>query len=475
MSDTGKPADSVLQAIRGVVGAGACITDASAIEPYVKEWRGLVHGHCSMVVRPASTEEVSRVLALCNDARIPVTPQGGNTGMVAAAVPQGGIVVSTERMQRIRELDRDNATMTVDGGCILQRLQEAAEGAGYFLPLSLGAQGSCRIGGNLATNAGGVMTVRFGNARDMVLGLEVVLANGRIWNGLRTLRKNNTGYDLKHLFIGSEGTLGVITAAALKLFPGLGSTQTVLGALNTPDDVLRLFVRLRAALGDDILAFETFPGLGMELVLRHIPDTRNPFPSICPQYALLQAFGHRRDESLREALDAALAAAYEDGLIRDAVIAESRAQANALWRIRETIPEAHAKEGATIRHDVSVPVSRVPKLIALGTALVEKSLTGARVIAFGHIGDGNIHFNVLQPRDMGADAFLAHTPTLNRAVHDLVDSLGGSFSAEHGIGVVKREDMIRYRSTVEIEMMRGIKTLLDPNNIMNPGKIFMEV
>ncbi len=473
MTDTNPPSERFLDAIRGALGPGACITDQAGIEPYVTEWRGILRGRCSLVTRPTSTAEVSRILSICNEARVAVTPQGGNTGMVAAALPQGGIVLSTERLNRIRELDSDNAAMVVEAGCVLKDLQDAAGQVGQLLPLSLGAEGSCHIGGNLATNAGGTMTVRFGNARDLVLGLEVVLAGGEVWDGLRTLRKNNTGYDLKHLFIGSEGTLGVITAAALKLFPGLGSTETVLAALNTPDDVLKLFVRLRVQLGDDILGFETFPSLGLKLARKHIPDIRDPFAGDYPQYALVEAFSHRRDPVLRESLNEAFATALDDGLILDAVVAESQAQSDALWRIRESIPEAHAKEGATIRHDVSVPVSKVPQFLTAGKTLVEQRLPGVRVIAFGHIGDGNIHFNLLQPEDMAKDRFLARMPELNRAVHDLVDSLGGSFSAEHGIGMVKREDLARYRPAVELRMMRGIKSLLDPNHIMNPGKLFL--
>ena len=465
------PPSALLAKLRAVVGEGAVLTAADELEPYVGEWRKLLRGHCEMVVKPRDTHEVAQVLEICHHDRIPVTPQGGNTGMVGGGLPQGGIVLSLQRLDRIRQVDPDNAHITVEAGCILAEIQNAAREAGLFFPLSLGSEGSCRIGGNLSTNAGGNTTVRFGNARDLVLGIEVVLPTGEVWDGLRALRKNNTGYDLKHLFIGAEGTLGVITAATLKLFPGHARRDTVLAALTDPFDVLKLFVRLRNQLSEHIMAFETFPALGMELTLKHIAGVRNPFTRVFPNYALVETYNQRDDETVRNALNEILEGAIMDDVVKDAVVAQSEGQSNDLWRIRETIPEAQATEATALRHDVSVPVSRVPEFIVEGTRRVEEQLPGLRVLAFGHLGDGNIHFNLLPPASMSREAFINEMKPLNRLVHDYAMSLDGSFSAEHGIGVVKREDMRRYRSAIELRMMRQIKAALDPGGIMNPGKV----
>ncbi|MDH3638780.1 MAG: FAD-binding oxidoreductase [Gammaproteobacteria bacterium] len=465
--------EELLVRLRAVVGQDAVLTAADELEPYVTEWRKLLRGRCEMVVKPRNTLEVSQVLEICHRERVPVTPQGGNTGMVGGAIPQGGIVLSLQRLDRIRNVDPDNAHITAEAGCVLAEIQSAARDVDLFFPLSLGSEGSCLIGGNLSTNAGGNTTVRFGNARDLVLGLEVVLPNGETWDGLRALRKNNTGYDLKHLFIGAEGTLGVITAATLKLFPGHARRDTVLAALANPFDVLALFVRLRSQLSEHIMAFETFPALGMELALKHIAAVRNPFTRVYPTYALVETYNQRDDETVLNVVTEILEQAITDGLVQDAVLAQSDTQSRDLWRIRETIPEAQAAEATTLRHDVSVPVSRVPEFIVEGTRMVEERLPGLRVLAFGHIGDGNIHFNLLQPLSMSREAFINETKPLNRLVHDYVMSLDGSFSAEHGIGVVKREDMNRYRPDIEIHMMRQIKAALDPHGIMNPGKILL--
>ncbi len=461
----------LLAELRAVVGADAVLTAAHELEPYVGEWRRLLEGRCEMVVRPRDTGEVAGVVEICRKHRIPLTPQGGNTGMVGGALPQGGIVLCVQRLNRIRHVDPDNAHITVEAGCILAAIQSAARDAGLFFPLSLGSEGSCQIGGNLSTNAGGNTTLRFGNARDLVLGLEVVLPSGEVWDGLRALRKNNTGYDLKHLFIGAEGTLGVITAATLKLFPGHARRDTVLAALLHPDDVLKLFVRLRDELSEHVMAFETFPALGLELTLKHISGVRNPFERVFPHYALIETYNQRDDDTVRAALAEILERAIFDEVIKDAVVAQSETQSRDLWRIRETIPEAQAAEATALRHDVSVPVSRVPEFIVEGTRRVEQHLPGLRVLAFGHLGDGNIHFNLLPPVSMSADAFIGQMNPLNRLVHDYVMSLDGSFSAEHGIGVVKLDDMRRYRSDVELRMMRQIKAALDPDGIMNPGKV----
>ncbi len=471
---TPKSVQHGLAEIVTALGQDAVLTAAADLEPHVTEWRRILHGRCEMVVKPRTTAEVAQLMEICYRYRIPVTPQGGNTGMVGGAIPQGGIVVSLQRLNRIRDLDADNAHITAEAGCLLVQVQDAARDAGLFFPLSLGSEGSCCIGGNIATNAGGNTTVRFGNMRDLVLGLEVVLANGEIWNGLCALRKNNTGYDLKQLFIGGEGTLGVITAATLKLFPGHARRDTVLAAMADPFDVLQLFVRLRGRLNDHVLAFETFPEFGMDLVVRHVPGARDPFTSRYPCYALVETYNQRDDETVRDALTEMLEQAMNDGLVLDAVIAQSDTQSRDLWRIRETIPEAQAVESVAVRHDVSVPVSRVPEFIVEGTRKVEAEIPGIRVLAFGHIGDGNIHFNLLPPPAVAGDEFLAQMQTLNRLVHDYVMSLDGSFSAEHGIGVVKRADMRRYRQRTEIDLMRRLKSALDPHGIMNPGKVLPE-
>lgn len=437
----------------------------------MNEWRGLVRGRCMMVVRPSTTQEVSAVLSVCHENGIPVTPQGGNTGMVGGAVPNGGIVLSMSRLNRIRHVDRVNATMELEAGCILENAQSAAEALDMLVPLSLASEGSCQIGGNIATNAGGTNTLRFGNLRENVLGLEVVLSDGRIWCGLRGLRKNNTGYDLKHLFIGSEGTLGVVTAAILRLVPRPTQTHTMLAALPSLDAVLTLFARMREVMGDVVLAFELIPQIGLELARRHVPGVAVPFEQAHSQYALIELAASRGSTGLRNMLEETVSGALEEGIVDDAVIAESLSQAEAIWHIRESIPEAQSREGAVIKHDVSIPLSNIVEFMERGTELVETGMPGARVVAFGHVGDGNIHFNLLQPEVMDRQSFLAHMPRINRLVHDLVAALGGSFSAEHGIGSAKTADMTLYRSAVELDMMRAVKLALDPRGLMNPGKV----
>ena len=462
---------SALDAIRKTVGAAACIEDDGDKEPYLIEQRGLWRGECDMVVRPGSTEEVSAILKICSETGTPVVPQGGNTGLLGGAVPHGGIVLSLSRMNRIRAIDALNHTMTVEAGCVLQTVQEAANEAGCLFPLSLGAEGSCQIGGNLATNAGGVNVLRYGNTRDLVLGIEAVLPDGRIWNGLRGLRKDNTGYDLKHLFIGSEGTLGVITAAVLKLFPAPRAKETAFVGVPDPKTMLALFDRVRTACGDNLSAFEMIPRIGVEFGRRHIAGVTDPMDEPHPFYALIEVTSPRAGEALRDTLEAVLAEAFEAGQVEDAVLAASEAQARDLWRIRETIPEAQKGEGGSIKHDVAVPVSRVPEFVASATALLEKELPGCRVVPFGHVGDGNIHFNVSQAIGEDTAAFMAQWDRINHLVHDLVEGMGGTFSAEHGVGAIKRGDLARYKSPVEMAMMHGIKAQLDPKGIMNPGKV----
>ncbi|MDQ2694081.1 MAG: FAD-binding oxidoreductase, partial [Pseudomonadota bacterium] len=426
------------------------------------------------VVSPATTAEVARVLRLCNDHGVGVVPQGGNTGRCGGGVPDASgrqIVLSLARLDRIRAVDPLNYTVTAEAGCILAHVQAAAEQADRLFPLSLGAEGSCRIGGNLATNAGGLNVLRYGSARGLTLGLEVVLADGTVWDGLTALRKNNTGYDLKDLFIGSEGTLGVITAAVLTLFPRPREVRTAFVALDDPEAAIRLLALARAASGDRVSAFELLSRTGLEFALRHIAGCRDPFARPCPWYVLLVFSDFRPDGGMGEALEAMLADAWTAGLVQDAVIAASDAQAQSLWRLREGLVEGQRFEGGSIKHDVAVPVARVAEFIRVAGARAEQELPGVRVVAFGHVGDGNIHFNLSQPLAMDKNAFLALWGRFNELIHDIAVAMGGTFSAEHGIGRLKVGEMGRYKSPVELDLMRRIKAVLDPKGIMNPGKV----
>ncbi len=441
---------------------------------YVTDHRDLYHGRCEAVVRPASREEVAAVVRLCAGAKISIVPQGGNTGLVGASVPLeegGGIVLSLSRMDRVREIDPLNNTLTAEAGCVLADLQGAAKDADRLFPLSLGAEGSCTIGGNLSTNAGGVGVFKYGNTRELALGLEVVLPDGTLWEGLRGLRKDNTGYDLKHLFIGAEGTLGVITAAVLKLFPRPREVETAFLALPRLEDAMKLLADARAVSGDAVTACELIPGIGTDLARKHFPDFSQPLQTRAPWYLLMELSSGQTGGGLRQCLEEFLASGHEAGTLTDAVIASSEAQAGRLWRLREILPEAQTREGGSVKHDVSVPVSRVADFIRRATAMVEKEMEGVRVFAFGHIGDGNVHFNLTQPDGMEKSAFLSHQTRFSRMVHDLVVEMEGSFSAEHGIGRLKRDELRRYRSEAELELMRKVKDALDPDNIMNPGKV----
>jgi FAD/FMN-containing dehydrogenase len=440
---------------------------------YLVETRGLYRGEAAAVVRPANVEEVAFVVRECAAADVPVVPQGGNTGLVGGGVPQGGIVLSLARLDRIREVDPVNATMTVEAGCILKTVQDAASAADCLFPLSLASEGSCRIGGNLATNAGGTAVLRYGNTRDLVLGLEVVLADGRIWNGLNGLRKDNTGYDLKNLFVGSEGTLGIITAAVLKLFPKPKARVTAFAGLASVRDALILFERLRQQAGDQLTAFEYMPGFGLDIVLKHAAGTVRPLEGDHPSYALVELSSTRDDADLQTVMEAALGEAIEDGLVADATIGASEAQNRALWHLRESLSEVQRHEGGSIKHDVSVPVSRVADFIEEASAACEAAMPGIRVCAFGHVGDGNIHFNLSQPVGMDKAAYLAEWERFNRIVHDIVHGMKGSISAEHGIGLLKRNEILLYKDPVAVDLMRTLKRALDPRNILNPGKVIV--
>jgi len=457
--------------LAAIVGPAHVLTAAADLAPYLGEERGLYRGSALAAVRPGSTAETAAVVAACAKAGAAVVPQGGNTGLCGGGVPDdGAVVVSTERLTRIRAVDAVDFTLTAEAGCVLAGLQDAAAGAGCLFPLSLGSEGSCRIGGNLSTNAGGVGVLRYGNARDLVLGLEVVLPDGRVWDGLRLLRKDNTGYDLKHLFIGAEGTLGIITACVVKLFPAPREIETALVALPDPQAGLAVLAAARRASGDAVTACELVPRIGLELGMAHVPGVRDPFDRPHPWYLLVE-LSSSRPGGLRMALEEVLAGAIEAGSARDAVLAESGDQRKALWRIREGVPEAQKKEGGSIKHDVAVATSRVPELIARCTPAVEAALPGVRVVAFGHMGDGNIHFNLTQPPGADKAAFLGQWERMNRIVHDIVADMGGSVSAEHGIGRLKRAEMARYKSQVELDLMRAVKTAFDPAGRMNPGKV----
>jgi D-lactate dehydrogenase (cytochrome) len=465
--------DTALEQIKRIVGPRGWIADPAECEPYLVEARHLWRGATSLVVRPASTEEVAAVVRICAETRLPIVPQGGNTGLVGGGVPSAdgqNIVLALGRMNRIRAIDPVNFTMTAEAGCILAQLQEAAAEVDRLFPLSLGAEGSCQIGGNLSTNAGGIAVLRYGNTRELTLGLEVVLPDGRVWDGLRGLRKDNTGYDLKQLFIGGEGMLGIITAATVKLFPRPREIETAFLGLGRVEDVMDLFARSRAATADQLTAFELIPRAALDLALANVPGTLDPLSDPHPWYVLLEMSSSQTDSGIRGLLERLLETALADNLIADGVIAETGAQARQLWRIREAIVEAQDYSGS-IKHDVSVPVSCVAEFILRATATVTERLPGIRPMAFGHVGDGNIHFNLTQPDGADTAAYLARWHEFNDIVHGIVRELRGSISAEHGVGRLKRDEIIHYKSPVEIELMRTIKRALDPDNIMNPGKV----
>jgi FAD/FMN-containing dehydrogenase len=446
-----------------LLGEKNVLTSPQDTAPYTVDWRKQFRGEAQCVLRPASTGEVAAVVALCAREGIAVVPQGGNTGLCGGSVPTGArpeIVLALSRLNRIREIDALNDTLTAEAGCVLAAIQQAADAAGRLFALSLAAEGSCQIGGNLSTNAGGVNVLRYGNAREQVLGLEVVLPDGRVWHGLRALRKDNTGYDLKQLFLGAEGTLGVITAAVLKLHPRPSAQVTAWLALQSPARAVELLARLRAQLGERISAFELVSQRCLQAVLRHAPALRDPLPQAHPWYVLAEFADAGAPGALAAQVEEAFAASA--GAIEDAALAASAAQSQALWRIRETIPDAQFTND---KHDISVPVSKVPELIERAGAALHTAFPGEPVYVFGHIGDGNIHYNV------GGEALLARREEVNRVVYGVLDALGGSISAEHGLGQLKREEIRRHKDALELELMRMLKQALDPRGLMNPGKV----
>lgn len=465
--------DSTLQAFGAIIGARNLLTDSADMAPYLKEWRDLFTGKARAVARPSSTVQVAALLALAHETGTPIVPQGGNTGLVGGQIPVADgreIILSLGRMDKVRSIDPVSDTIIVEAGVTLSRVQDAADGADRLFPLSLASEGSCTIGGNLSTNAGGTAVLAYGNSRDLCLGLEVVLADGRIWNGLRTLRKDNTGYDLKNLFIGAEGTLGVITAASLKLFPKPRARATAFLAVASPDQALSLLHLARAEAGQQLTTFEIMPRFGIEVVLRHAPGTRDPLAAPSPWYVLMELSSPGAD-GLDATVERLLEAALDQGVISDAVLATSESQRQDLWRLREAMSEVQRFEGGSIKHDVSVPVAAVPDFLAQAIALVIKMIPGCRPLPFGHLGDGNIHFNITQPKGADKAAFLARWDEINAAVHAVVANFQGSISAEHGIGRLKRHLLPGVKDPVELALMRAIKATLDPTGILNPGAV----
>lgn len=460
----------VLQQLVQAVGAQHVLTDPNDTAGYLTDWRKRYSGLALCVVRPGTTAEVAAVVQICREAKLAIVPQGGNTGLCGGATPIGGeVLVSLGRLNQVRWIDAENNSICVEAGCTLQAVQEAAAGVNRLFPLSLAAEGSATIGGNLSTNAGGVQVLRYGNTRDLALGLEVVLADGRIWDGLRSLRKDNTGYDLKHLFIGAEGTLGLITAATLKLFPRPRDSAVAWVAVSNPAAAVSLLTHLRSTAGDSVTAFEIVSRPALDLVLKHIPNARDPLATHSEWMVLIELSGGRGD--LADMLTASLADAAGADLIMDAVVAGSGSQSTALWALRENISEAQRIEGVSIKHDIAVPVSRIPDFIRRADAALQVAFPDLRIVCFGHIGDGNLHYNQSKAAALENDKFIAQTDAVNRIVHDIVNDLGGSVSAEHGLGQLKREENRRYKSEVELDLMLAVKKALDPEGLLNPGKL----
>jgi len=463
----------VLTRIQATVGEKGWSDDPAEMAPYLIDRRENYRGRTPLLVRPKSTQEVAEVMRICAEARVPVVPQGGNTGLVGGSVPSAEgneILLCLSRMNRIRQIDAENGTITVEAGCVLAEVQKAAAAADRLFPLRLASEGSCQIGGIVSTNAGGNAVLRYGTARDLVLGLEVVLANGEIWDGLSGLRKDNTGYDLKQLFIGAEGTLGVITAAVLRLLPHPHEVETAFVAVPDIAAAIALFHQLQAASAGALSACEFIPRTGLEFVLAHIPDTQDPLTAPSAGYLLIELSSGPQGQGLRGLLTDLLARAAEQGLIEDATVASSETQREALWRLRESLSDAQKQEGVSLKHDVSLPLSALAAFFETAEQQVRELAPEVRIVAFGHLGDGSVHYNLSQPQGMDSAAFLAWGTEFTRRIHDLVVSLGGSISAEHGIGQLKRDELLRYKSAPDLRLLRTIKTALDPHGILNPGK-----
>ena len=466
--------EQLLQTLRSITGAAHVLSEGD-LSAWEQDWRKRSRGKALAVVRPGSTPEVAAVVKACAGAGVSLVPQGGNTGLVVGSTPDMSgrqVVLSLQRMSAVRAIDAANMTMTVDSGCILQNLQEAASSAGFLFPLSLAAEGSCTIGGNLATNAGGTQVVRYGNARDLCLGLEVVTAQGDVWNGLTGLRKDNTGYDLRDLFIGSEGTLGVITGATLKLYPMPAARLTTWAAVPSMEQAVELLGLAHTHLGAGLTGFEVMGQFALSLVAKHFPQQRVPLFEQTPFCVLLENSDHESESHAREQFERLLEIAFESGCVSDAVVAANIAQARQLWHVRESIPLAQAEEGLNIKHDISIPVSRIPEFVTATDALLQTALPGVRLVNFGHLGDGNLHYNVQAPESGDAKIFLAEQEeNVNAIVFDSVARFDGSISAEHGVGSLKVDKLEQHKSQVALEMMRAVKRALDPQNVMNPGRV----
>ena len=454
--------------------AGRLFTEAEEMAPFLTDWRGKWTGTALAVVQPDSPQDVASVMRWCHEQRIPVVPQGGNTGLSGGATPDASgrsVVLSLSRLQSVRSVDLQNNTITVDAGVTLLALQEAAQAQGRMFPLSLAAEGSCTIGGNLASNAGGVQVLRYGNARELCLGLEVVTAEGELWDGLRGLRKDNTGYDLRDLYIGSEGTLGIVTGATLKLFPQPRSQVVACVAVPAPAQAVELLTFAQARLGAALTAFELMSDTCLQLVEKHVPGSRIPFGERSPWYVLLELSGELEDAQVTSSMESLLETAFEQSFITDAALSSSLSQLQALWALRENISEAQGAEGKTIKHDISLPASHIAEFIESTDAAIRAQSQWVRLVVFGHLGDGNLHYNLSPAEGASPADFLALEPAMNRLVHDAVHARGGSISAEHGLGVLRRDESARYKSPVELDLMRRIKAALDPHGLLNPGKL----
>jgi FAD/FMN-containing dehydrogenase len=465
---------NIAQALSQLLGPDGVLSDAAAVEPFLTDHRRLYQGRALAVAVPRSTEEVAKVLSFCNERSIGIVPHGGNTGYCGGATPDESgrqVVLSMRRLNRIRKVEPLDYSLVAESGCILADVQRAADEAERFFPLSLGAEGSCQLGGNLSTNAGGTNVVRYGMTRDLVLGLEVVLADGRVLESLGSLRKDNTGYDIKQLFLGAEGTLGVITAASLKLFPRIRASATAFVAVPDVQAAVTLLSELRGASGDTVSSFELIPRIGVDLTTKHIPGVADPLGRRFDWYVLCELTSSRESDTLAALLEETLASALERGIVLEAAVAQNERERASFWKMRETIPEAQRIDGASIKHDVSLPIPVLPQFVAKAGAWLAANVPDGRLVAYGHVGDGNLHFNLNQAPGSDRTRFLAQQDVIRRVIHDLVRDFGGSFSAEHGIGRLKVGELERYASPVEIDLMRAVKRAFDPHGILNPGKV----
>ncbi|MEH6403460.1 MAG: FAD-binding oxidoreductase [Sneathiella sp.] len=463
----------LIQKIQEVVGPKGLITNEPDMAAYLCEWRDKYIGKALCVVLPKNTEEVSQVVRICSEAKIAIVPQGGNTSLVGGSIPfdhGNEVVISLRRMNTVRQIDKLGSTLTVEAGCILANLQQTALDNGFMFPLRIGSEGSCQIGGNISTNAGGVQVLHYGNTREQVLGLEVVLPNGEIWDGLTSLRKDNTGYDLKQLFIGGEGTLGIITAAVVKMYPKPKYQQIAMIALPSVEAAIDLLGLARDMSGDQVTAIELIPRIAIDLVVKNVPNFTDPMPEKYDWQVLIE-LSSSATEDLKGLMEAILETGFEQEIVLDAIVPTSDAQQNKLWALREEISGAQKPEGGSIKHDISVPIAKIPEFIKSADAALQKIIPGFRPVTFGHIGDGNLHYNPLQPVGADQDEFLGKWEAVSRIVHDIAHDLRGSISAEHGIGRMKKNELTRYKSDVELRLMRQIKSAIDPQGIMNPGKM----